>query len=46
LVASSGAVASVRKQDLKPSLLRHLWTPTERARRAIVELLADARSVY
>ena len=25
LVASSGAVALVRKQDLKPSLLRHLW---------------------
>ena len=25
LVASSGAVALVRKQDLKPSTLRHLW---------------------
>jgi DNA-binding NarL/FixJ family response regulator len=25
LLASSGAVAVVRKQDLKPSLLRHLW---------------------
>ena len=25
LVGSSGAVALVRKQDLKPSLLRHLW---------------------
>lgn len=25
LVASSGAVALVRKQDLKPSLLRHTW---------------------
>jgi two-component system, NarL family, invasion response regulator UvrY len=25
LVASSGAVALVRKQDLKPSLLRRLW---------------------
>jgi two-component system, NarL family, invasion response regulator UvrY len=25
LVTSSGAVALVRKQDLKPSLLRHLW---------------------
>ena len=25
LVASSGAVALVRKQDLKPSLLRQLW---------------------
>jgi DNA-binding NarL/FixJ family response regulator len=24
-VASSGAVALVRKEDLKPSLLRHLW---------------------
>jgi two-component system, NarL family, invasion response regulator UvrY len=26
LVASSGAVALVRKQDLKPSLLRRLWS--------------------
>ena len=26
LLGSSGAVALVRKQDLKPSLLRHLWT--------------------
>jgi two-component system, NarL family, invasion response regulator UvrY len=26
LVASSGAVALVRKQDLKPALLRHLWS--------------------
>jgi two-component system, NarL family, invasion response regulator UvrY len=25
LVTSSGAVALVRKQDLNPSLLRHLW---------------------
>jgi len=25
MVASSGATALVRKQDLKPSLLRHLW---------------------
>jgi two-component system, NarL family, invasion response regulator UvrY len=25
LAASSGAAALVRKQDLKPSLLRHLW---------------------
>jgi hypothetical protein len=25
LVGSSGAVALVRKQDLKPSLLRRLW---------------------
>lgn len=26
LIASSGAAALVRKQDLKPSLLHHLWT--------------------
>ena len=29
-VASSGAVAFVRKQDLRPSLLRSLWTAHER----------------
>jgi two-component system, NarL family, invasion response regulator UvrY len=33
LVASSGAVALVRKQDLKPSLLRELWTIHGRPRR-------------